>query len=144
MRVSARVITAFVAVALGGCGGGDRSGARCPEGMSLASERGGPPVVRWCKSKGGTAVALELHADAKTRRMSCDYVGGKASGPFTAWHPDGKVWVQGQYEDGHKVGRWSQWNRDGMKVAEGEYRSGDLVQGAPVGMIARCEQGTVP
>ena len=47
---------------------------------------------------------------------------------------------QGSYRNGEKQGTWHQWDKTGSLVAEGEYRDGRFVQGAPVGMAARCEQ----
>jgi hypothetical protein len=66
--------------------------------------------------------------------------GQEPTGSFTAWLPDGKPWIQGQYAVGFKTGKWKQWNASGNLVAEGDYRSGRLVAGAPVAAMAGCER----
>ena len=95
----------------------------------------------WCESKDkARAQWIEWHKDSTALRQSCSYHDEKPEGSFTAWHPEGKVWVQGQFGGGHKIGKWKQWDANGSEVAEGDYSNGRLVAGAPVAAIADCEK----
>jgi antitoxin component YwqK of YwqJK toxin-antitoxin module len=99
----------------------------------------------WCESKDKLRSQwVEWHKGATTLRQSCSYRNGKPEGSFTAWHPEGKPWVQGQFSGGQKVGKWKQWDSSGNEVAEGDYASGRLVAGAPVAAMADCEKVVGP
>jgi hypothetical protein len=117
----------------------------CPEGMQPDRARESDGKSVWCKGKDGpTRRWIELWGPTD-RRQSCGFrQDGKPDGAFLAWHKGGKRWLEGQYRDGQKQGQWTQWDKDGHRVAEGEYRDGRLVSGAPVGMVALCEQQTPP
>jgi len=64
-------------------------------------------------------VEFEWHAGTTQPRQSCSYRSLKPEGSFTAWHPDGKPWVQGQFAAGQTAGKWKQWDVAGNEVAEG-------------------------
>src|SRR5206468_1035908 len=116
------------------------SKALCPAGMQPDGKRSQSGVNAYCVSttdKTRTAY-IELHATGGPRQV-CAFAGGRANGPYQAFHPGGARWLEGRYEDGLKVGRWTQWAPDGRKVADGEYRAGQAIQGAPVGFPATCE-----
>ncbi len=114
----------------------------CPQGFFPVKDRSVVGKTLWCESKDKSRLQwIEWHKDGQSLRQSCGYRGGKAEGSFTAWHLDGKVWVQGQFSGGHKVGKWKQWDSGGSQVAEGDYASDRLVAGAPVGAMADCEKG---
>jgi antitoxin component YwqK of YwqJK toxin-antitoxin module len=91
----------------------------------------------WCRSPDGKRHRwVELQPDGKRPRKSCPFVGPRLSGEFQAFHPDGKRWITGHYEDGRKQGHWEQWDQRGHKTAEGEYRDDQFLGGAPVGVAA--------
>jgi len=137
MRHYGRVVIVALVLAHGvGCKG---ASSVCPEGTHLVKERSTPGKEVWCRSKDG-ATARWLIFNGRDLLQSCGFRDGKAEGTFTAWHPGGKPWLQGDYREGAKVGRWTQWDAAGNKVAEGEYRTGQYVSGAPVGTPAQCER----
>ena len=51
---------------------------------------------------------------------------GKAAkhGPWKAYHSNGQVQTQGQYEEDVPVGRFTWWHNNGQKALEGEYSHG--------------------
>jgi len=125
---------------LAGCKQHPRS-LYCPKGMEEVAERSEPGKHVWCEtSDKARAQWLEWHPGTTKPRQSCGYNALKPEGSFTAWHPDGKPWVQGQFVAGLKAGKWKQWDPTGNEVAEGEYSSGRLVAGAPVAGMALCEK----
>lgn len=112
----------------------------CPPDMKPDRSREVIGKSLWCKGNEGTAQRwIELWSPTE-RRQSCGYERGKAEGEFLAWHKSGKPWIKGQYRGGQKEGHWTQWDNAGHPVAEGDYRGGTLIAGAPVGMVALCEQ----
>jgi hypothetical protein len=117
----------------------------CPKGMAEVPLRSEPGKSVWCEAKDKSrAQWIEWHPKSNRPRQSCSYRDGRPEGSFTAWHPDGKPWVQGQFADGQKVGKWKQWDLTGGEVAEGDYRTGRLIAGAPVAAIAGCERAAKP
>jgi hypothetical protein len=132
---------ALVVLAIGGLVGCKPPNSRfCPKGMTEVTQRSDPGKSVWCQtSDKARAQWIEWHPKTTLPRQSCSYNNGKPEGSFTAWHPDGKPWVQGQFVDGQKSGKWKQWNQTGNEVAEGDYRGGRLIAGAPVAGIAGCE-----
>jgi hypothetical protein len=131
--------TATLGAALLGAGGCGKP--ICPTGMRLDSRRSKPGVNAFCESvtDKSRAAFIELHRDGGGRRQVCPFVGGRPTGLYQAFHPDGGRWLEGRYENGVKVGRWTQWASDGRRVADGDYRDGQMVEGAPVGFPATCE-----
>jgi hypothetical protein len=133
------VLVVLVASALAGCG--RKASPFCPKGMSEVPARSEPGKSVFCQaSDKARAQWIEWHPKTTRPRQSCSYFGGKPEGSFTAWHPDGKPWVQGQFAEGQKIGKWKQWDLAGNEVAEGDYRDGRLIAGAPVGGMAGCER----
>ncbi len=113
----------------------------CAKGLYPVKERSTAGKNLWCESKDKSrAQWMEWHKNSTVLRQSCSYHAGKPEGSFTAWHGEGKIWVQGQFAGGNKVGKWKQWDVGGSEVAEGDYASGRLVAGAPVAAIADCEK----
>ena len=45
-------------------------------------------------------------------------------GPYTEWHPNGKKFKEGRYEDGKQVGEWIWYSDDGNKLKSGAYKKG--------------------
>jgi hypothetical protein len=122
-----------------GCG--RETSSPCPKGLFPVQGRSVESKSSWCESKDkARSQWIEWYKGGTEPRQSCSFRNGKAQGSFTAWHPGGKIWVQGQFENGKKVGRWKQWDLGGAEVAQGDYASGRLVAGAPVAAIAGCEQ----
>jgi hypothetical protein len=113
----------------------------CPKGTFPVAERSDPGKTQWCESEDKRrAQWIEWHPSTTQLRQSCAYHDGKAEGSFTAWHPNGRTWVQGQFANGLKIGKWKQWDQAGNIVAEGDYITGRLVAGAPVAGMAGCEK----
>ncbi len=111
----------------------------CPKDMSPVAARSVPGTSLWCESSNKLRARwIEWHKGTTKLRQSCSYYKGVAQGSFTAWHPNGKLWVQGQFINGQQAGKWKQWDGNGNEVAEGDYRSGRLVAGAPVAGMAGC------
>lgn len=133
---------ALVVVLLAGLAACSRKTSKlCPKGMSEVAARSEAGRSVWCESSDKLrAQWVEWHPKTTRLRQSCSYYKGQPAGSFTAWHPDGKPWVQGQFADGLKTGKWKQWDPSGSEVAEGDYRSGRLIAGAPVAGIASCEK----
>jgi len=52
---------------------------------------------------------------------------GKRHGPFTEWHDNGAIAVQGRYEYGAKQGRFRHWHADRSSQTEFIYRNGRRV-----------------
>jgi hypothetical protein len=129
----------LVACSLLGCG--RETSPFCPQGLYPVKDRSVVGKTLWCESKDKLRSQwIEWHKGTTKLRQSCSYRDGKPEGSFTALHPEGKPWVQGQFSGGQKVGKWKQWDVGGNEVAEGEYASGRLVAGAPVGAMADCEK----
>ena len=137
---------ALVVLALGGLlGCKQKTSSYCPKGMAEVSLRSEPGKSVWCETKDkARAQWIEWHPKTTRPRQSCGYRDGRPEGSFTAWHPDGKPWVQGQFADGQKMGKWKQWDGAGSEVAEGDYRAGRLIAGAPVAAVAGCERAAKP
>jgi hypothetical protein len=131
---------ALVFLAIGGLAGcKDRTSSLCPKGMSEVVARSEAGKSIWCEtSDKARAQWIEWHPKTTKPRQSCSYREGKPEGSFTAWHPDGKPWVQGQFVSGQFSGTWKQWDSAGSEVAEGDYSGGRLVAGAPVAGVAAC------
>ena len=111
----------------------------CPAGMHPDSSRESDGKSLWCKGKDPASRRwIELWGPG-ARRQSCGFESSKVEGQFFAWHKGGQKWIEGHYRNGQKEGNWMQWDKDGHPVAEGDYRSGVLIAGAPVGMVALCE-----
>ena len=49
---------------------------------------------------------------------------GVKHGPWTYWHANGKVRMQGEYKEDLPVGKFTWWFENGQKQAEGEYVEG--------------------
>ena len=111
----------------------------CPQGMDVIEQRTVTDRSLWCKSPDGR-IAQWTEMSNGIKRQVCHYQEGRPHGPFRAYHPGGKRWIEGQYQDGLKQGAWHQWDKAGAPSADGEYRAGELVQGAPVAAAAKCEQ----
>jgi hypothetical protein len=132
---------AAILVASGLLGCGRATSPFCPQGLYPVTERSVAGKTLWCESKDKQRSQwIEWHKDSTKLRQSCPYRDGRPEGSFAAWHPDGKIWVQGQFGNGQKIGKWKQWDANGSEVAEGEYSTGRLVAGAPVGAMAGCEK----
>jgi len=113
----------------------------CPQGMIEVAARSEAGKEVWCETPDKARTQwIEMHPGTTKPRQSCGYRDLKPEGSFTAWHPDGKPWVQGQFVAGQKTGKWKQWDPSGNEVAEGDYNSGRLVAGAPVAGMALCEK----
>ena len=113
----------------------------CPKGMREVLTRSEAGKSIWCETPDKSrAQWIEWHAGTTKPRQSCAFHDGRPEGSFAAWHPGGKLWVQGQFAAGVKVGKWKQWDADGNEVAEGDYQTGRLVAGAPVAGMALCEK----
>lgn len=139
MPKHACVLAALVFVGLWGCA--RKPSSRCPRDMAEVPARSEPGKTIWCQTKDAVrAQWVEWHPATTRPRQSCHYYRGQPEGSFTAWYPDGKPWVQGQYTDGQKTGKWQQWDVSGNLVAEGDYRGGRLIAGAPVAGMAGCDR----
>ena len=51
-------------------------------------------------------------------RFETTYRGGEAHGPFKAFYPDGKVWGEATYENGHAIGPGWNYPRSGPRFDE--------------------------
>ena len=117
----------------------------CPKGMREAPTWSDAGKSVWCEAPDKSrAQWIEWHPGTTKPRQSCAFHDGRSEGSFAAWHPGGKLWVQGQFAAGVKVGKWKQWDADGNEVAEGDYQTGRLVAGAPVAGMALCEKVARP
>lgn len=135
-----RYVVAILAIGvLAGCK--QETSPYCPQGTSSVATRSVTGKHVWCESSDKVkAWWVEFFQGTTKQRQSCGYRNGKPEGSFTAWHPDGKTWVQGQFSAGQKFGKWKQWDPAGNVVAEGDYSNGRLVAGAPVAGMAGCEK----
>jgi predicted small lipoprotein YifL len=137
------LLVVLAIVGLAGCK--HKAPGYCPHGMADVPLRSEPGKSVWCESADkARAQWIEWHPKTTRPRQSCSYFNGRPEGSFTAWYPDGKPWVQGQFADGQKVGKWKQWDNVGSEVAEGDYRGGRLIAGAPVAGMAGCERAARP
>jgi hypothetical protein len=133
-----RYVLLLSMVVLGACTA--KTVSNCPKDMQPIPGRGVEGATSYCQTKDGKrAQWIEFYAKTSHKRQSCGYAEGQPEGSFTAWHANGKPWVQGVYLRGKKARKWKQWDEAGSLVAEGEYRDGRLISGAPVGGMAGCE-----
>jgi hypothetical protein len=131
----------LISLVFGFSGCGRETSPFCPQGFYPVKDRNLVGKTLWCESKDKSRLQwIEWHKGGQSLKQSCSYRDGKPEGSFTAWHPDGKVWVQGQFMAGQKMGKWKQWDGGGSQVAEGDYSADRLVAGAPVGAMADCEK----
>lgn len=91
------------------------------------------------------ALALPAVALAQDARLDCPagarQVGGQQSkyeatlcvtqtgeynGPYVQHHPNGRLHVQGAYENGFRVGTWQFFDAQGVKTDEIEFKRGDF------------------
>lgn len=56
-----------------------------------------------------------------------DYEFGDAKGEFIWWHSNGQISLRGGYADGKHDGLWHWWHANGMKSAEGQYDQGNRI-----------------
>ena len=49
----------------------------------------------------------------------------RKSGPYRAWHRNGTLAVEGNYEEDRPVGRWKEYHANGALAAEGSYVRGE-------------------
>jgi hypothetical protein len=130
-------LLALVGLTAAACSGTPRV---CPDGFS-ADGKPRPGSEVWCRASGPTRARwIELHQGGFARKQVCPYLDGKAHGRYEAWHRSGNVFAIGDYAFGRKVGHWSERKDDGLVIAEGDYDAGRLIAGAPVGMVAHCEE----
>lgn len=124
-------------VAAPGC---NRSGAReCPEDLVKDEKVSRPGLDLVCRSPDGKRVRWFRLGENGLPRQSCGYENGRPEGSYAAWHDSGKLFLEGQFRDGHKVGLWTQRDANGAVVATGEYRDGTFVAGAPVATQVGCD-----
>lgn len=45
-------------------------------------------------------------------------------GEYVEWHPSGKKFCEGKYQDGKRTGQWDFWFEDGRKAKTGSYENG--------------------
>ena len=119
----------------------------CPPGTRGEWVAGGEGRVVACEvPESRAAIWIEIADDGRKRR-ECRVNDGVADGPFTAWHEDGSMWIEGYFVNGVRDGHWTEWDLHHVKAAEGDYRRGTLIAGAPAGLAARCEpkkRGSTP
>ena len=65
----------------------------------------------------------ELHF-RYSRYLAADRTKWIKHGLFRAYHKNGQVASEGDYEDGVEVGVWRDYHENGQIAAEGEYRRG--------------------
>ncbi len=53
-----------------------------------------------------------------------DYQNGKREGVWTFWHENGQKHREGEYKNGKREGSWASWYRNGQKCFEGERGNG--------------------
>jgi hypothetical protein len=141
MRKTPAVILLLLTACMAWSGCRGRKSHHCGDKLLWDEAKSVPGKSMWCRSEDGkTARYVEMHKDGKAKRQVCTYVDGKPEGSFTAWHPDGRTWIAGQFRNGRISGRWTQWDKTGSKVAEGDYRDGRFIAGAPVAGAAVCDK----
>jgi antitoxin component YwqK of YwqJK toxin-antitoxin module len=59
-----------------------------------------------------------------SRYLSADGKGWVRHGPFHAFHPNGQLASEGEYEDGLENGPWRDYHDNGRPAAEGRFKSG--------------------
>lgn len=47
------------------------------------------------------------------KRAQLTFHDGKAQGPCQFWHPDGSLWMKGQYQDNIRMDNWARWESNG-------------------------------
>ena len=57
----------------------------------------------------------------------CSTPRGVKHGPYTRWHDNGQIAVEGEYAYGERDGMWIRWYDDGATQEEGEYLDGDKI-----------------
>jgi antitoxin component YwqK of YwqJK toxin-antitoxin module len=66
------------------------------------------------------------HANGQLRQEG-QYDRGKQIGTFTFWHANGQKAAEGNYRDGRVDGRWVWWHANGQKATVGSFQHGKLV-----------------
>jgi hypothetical protein len=124
----------FPLIVAAGC----READPCTKPLALVANRSASGESILCKTADGRIAQWTAYKDRKPWQV-CRYKDGRPHGPFEALHPTGGRWIEGAYENGALAGHWRQWDKTGALVAEADYREGRLVEGAPVGMAATCQ-----
>ncbi|ATB49113.1 toxin-antitoxin system YwqK family antitoxin [Corallococcus macrosporus] len=70
-----------------------------------------------------------VQTGTKTEGLMCSRVDSKhgrssAQGPYVAYHPNGKLAVRGQFENGLKVGTWTFFDEAGVLESTSEFKDG--------------------
>jgi antitoxin component YwqK of YwqJK toxin-antitoxin module len=67
---------------------------------------------------------LVLSSTNGVKRAQLTFNDGKAQGPCRFWHPDGSLWMKGQYDGNVKEGNWAKWDLNG-DLTKIEYLKGN-------------------
>ena len=85
----------------------------------------------WAKAPVGKAScpAGTVQTGSKTEGLTCSRVDAQlgrstAHGPYVAYHPNGKLAAQGQFENGLKVGLWTFFDESGVLESTSEFKDG--------------------
>ncbi|PTU72731.1 toxin-antitoxin system YwqK family antitoxin [Pseudomonas mangrovi] len=62
-----------------------------------------------------------------SRYLSSDESRWIRYGLFVAYHPNGKIASEGNYEHGSEQGLWRDFHENGKLAAEGEYQAGEQI-----------------
>jgi hypothetical protein len=76
--------------------------------------------VESCTDLAFYPLSVQLKAERHTRA-------GVLHGRQLEWHPNGTLWLAGNYEHGARVGTWQEWHRNGLTRFIGHYESDHLV-----------------
>jgi hypothetical protein len=104
-----------VAVALVALGPGANEPARaadpmtCPDVTALQQQTTALGLERWCERAGSPAVR---------------------HGPYVVLHPNGQLYVRGEYREGAPAGAWKSWYPGGAQSGEAQFHDG-----RPTGML---------
>ena len=83
----------------------------CPAGTQLVVERHEHGAVEVCETPAGIlhGPSTARYDDGSLRRIG-EYTGGRPSGEWMTWCPDGLPASRGTYSDGHRSGEWTTWS----------------------------------
>lgn len=77
-----------------------------------------------------TKIVTDKYDDGKPKRQVkvSVYTGvpERYDGEFQEWHPNGKLWKQGNYKDDLREGSWKFWHENATLAKSGDYKAGKM------------------
>jgi antitoxin component YwqK of YwqJK toxin-antitoxin module len=96
------------------------SGEKILHGRHAMFSESGTPLVEGAYRHGTADGSWQWWYEDGTKRAECVYREGQ--GNYVSWHPNGKIFLRGTYQNGKRIGLWTEYYPSGRKRLQGEYR----------------------